>query len=115
MGTIPPNPTELLATDRLSRLLDEVRGRYDFIFIDCPPAETLADTGIIERFADRTLFVIRAGLFVRARLYDLEADVQGGKYKHLSLVLNGIKSGGRYGYRYGYHYGYHYGHYYGQS
>lgn len=115
VGTIPPNPTELLATDRLSRLLDEVRGRYDFIFIDCPPAETLADTGIIERFADRTLFVIRAGLFVRARLYDLEADVQGGKYKHLSLVLNGIKSGGRYGYRYGYHYGYHYGHYYGRS
>lgn len=113
VGTIPPNPTELLSGSRLSLLLDNIRSRYDFILIDCPPSETLADAGIIERYADRTLFIIRAGLFERKRVEELEADAENGKYKHLSLILNATKAGGRYGYRYGYHYGYHYGYRYG--
>lgn len=113
VGTIPPNPTELLSGNRLSQLLEELRPRYDFILIDCPPSETLADAGIIERYADRTLFIIRAGLFERKRLEELEADAGNGKYKHLSLILNATKAGGRYGYRYGYHYGYRYGYHYG--
>lgn len=113
VGTIPPNPTELLATDRLGQLVAEARPLYDFIIIDCPPTETLADTGIIERQADRTLFVMRAGLFERKRIEDLDADAKNGKYKHMSLILNGVKYGGRYGYRYGYHYGYRYGYKYG--
>ena len=112
IGTMPPNPTELLTSDRLSRLLQELRPQYDFILIDCPPTETLADASIIERYADRTLYVIRAGLFERKRLPDLEADVKSGKYKHLSVILNATKAGGRYGYHYGYKYGYHYHNYY---
>ena len=113
VGTIPPNPTELLSSNRLSRLLEELRPRYDFILIDCPPSETLADAGIIERYADRTLFIIRAGLFERKRLEELETDAENGKYKHLSLILNATKAGGRYGYHYGYRYGYRYGYHYG--
>lgn len=112
VGTMPPNPTELLTSDRLSRLLQELRPQYDFILIDCPPTETLADATIIERYADRTLYVIRAGLFERKRLPDLEADVKNGKYKHLSVILNATKAGGRYGYHYGYKYGYKYGYHY---
>lgn len=108
VGTIPPNPTELLAGERLGQLIGEARGSYDFIIIDCPPAESLADTGIIERQADRTLFVMRSGLFERKRIDDLDASTQNGKYKHLSLILNGIKLGGRYGYRFGYRYAYSY-------
>ena len=108
VGTIPPNPTELLSDSRLEELLTEVRSRYDFVLIDCPPAESLADTGIIERHTDRTLFIIRAGLFMRKRIYDLESDAQNGKYKHISIILNGTKNGGQYGYRYGYKYGHYY-------
>ena len=108
VGTIPPNPTELLSDSRLEELLTEVRSRYDFVLIDCPPAESLADTGIIERHTDRTLFIIRAGLFMRKRIYDLESDAQNGKYKHISIILNGTKIGGQYGYQYGYKYGHHY-------
>ena len=108
VGTIPPNPTELLSGSRLGKLIDEVRRRYEFVLIDCPPAESLADTGIIERHADRTLFVVRAGLFIRKHIDDLEADVQNGKYKHLSIVLNATLQGSRYGYRYGYRYGRYY-------
>ena len=105
MGTIPPNPTELLSGDRLSRLIAEVRHRYDFVLIDCPPTTTLADVDIIERHVDRTLFIVRAGLFVRKRIADLEADVASGHYKHLSVILNASEMGNRYGYRYGTRYG----------
>lgn len=109
VGTVPPNPTELLAGEQLPLLFDQLRSLYDFILVDCPPTETLADADIIERCADRTLFVVRAGLFERSRLSDLEADALNGKYKHLSLILNATKAGGRYGYHYGYKYGYKYG------
>lgn len=108
VGTVPPNPTELLASERLEQLISVMRPQYDFIIIDCPPAESLADTGIIERHADRTLFVLRAGLFERKRIEDLEADAQNGKFKHMSVILNGAKFGGRYGNRYGYRYSYQY-------
>ena len=113
VGTIPPNPTELLSTERLPELMALLRPLYDFIIVDCPPVESLADVGIIEQHADRTLFVIRAGVFERRRLSDLETSVENNKYKHLSLILNATKVGGRYGYgyRYGYRYGYHYGYY----
>lgn len=109
VGTMPPNPTELLAGPQLAQLFDQLRPLYDFIIVDCPPTETLADAGIMERHADRTLFVMRAGLFERKRLDDLEQDVENGKYKHISLILNATKGGGRYGYHYGYKYGYQYG------
>lgn len=108
VGTMPPNPTELLAGNQLRKLFDELRPLYDFILVDCPPAESLADASIIERYADRTLFIVRAGLFERKRLGDLETDVENGKYKHFSLILNATKAGGRYGYHYGYKYGYYY-------
>lgn len=108
VGTIPPNPTELLASERLEEFISKVRQQYDFIIIDCPPSDSLADTGIIERQADRTLFVVRAGLFERKRVEDIGTDAVSSKFKQLSIVLNGSKVGGRYGNRYGYKYAYKY-------
>ncbi len=113
VGTIPPNPTELLSNKRMQTLIDELRSQYDFILIDCPPAEALADTSIIEQYADRTLFIMRAGVFDRRNIPDLDVDVENGKFKHMSIILNATRLGGRYGYRYGYHYAYHYGKHYG--
>lgn len=107
VGTIPPNPTELLFTDKLSELVEELRGEYDYILIDCPPTEIVADTQIIEKVVDRTIFVVRAGLLERSMLPDLETLYRDRKYKNMAMILNGtISSGKRYGYRYGYHYGY---------
>ena len=65
---------------------------------------------IIEKLADRTVFVVRAGLLERSMLAELEKIYGEKKYKNMSLILNGTEgSGGRYGYRYVYRYGYHYG------
>lgn len=110
VGTIPPNPTELLFSDRLKQIIQTVRSRYDYIFIDCPPVEMVADTQIIAQLADRTLFVVRAGLLERSMLPELQRIYDEKKYKNMAIILNGTAgSGGRYSYRYGYRYGYHYG------
>lgn len=109
VGTIPPNPTELLFDERLKQTIDTVREQYDYVLIDCPPVELVADTQIIEKLADRTIFVVRAGLLERSMLSELE-KIYDEKIQNMSLILNGTEgSGGRYGYRYGYCYGYHYG------
>ena len=110
VGTIPPNPTELLAEPRLAELIEKMRSRFDYILIDCPPVDIVADTQIIGKLADRTVFVVRAGLLERDMLPELQRNYDEKRFKNMALVLNGTEGGGnRYGYRYGYKYGYHYG------
>lgn len=118
IGTIPPNPTELLEDGKLAVLLEALRSEYDYIFIDCPPIDIVADAQIIEKLADRTIFVVRSGLQDRGMLSELENIYQEKRFKNLCLILNGTESaGGRYSYRYSYRYGYRYGYssYYGSK
>lgn len=113
VGTIPPNPTELLFNSLLKQAIENVRTQYDYVLIDCPPIELVADTQIIEKLADRTIFVVRAGLLERNMLSELENIYIEKKYKNMAVILNATESSGsRYGYRYGYHYGYGKGYHY---
>lgn len=117
VGTVPPNPTELLEDGGLAELLSVARDKYDYILVDCPPLEMVADTQIIEKLVDRTVFVVRVGLLERSMLSELETLYTEHKLKNMCVALNGTEtSGGHYGYRYGYRYGYgyHYGHAYGE-
>lgn len=110
VGMIPPNPTELLFAERLEQLVSDLRKEYDYIFIDCPPVEIVADAAIINKWVDITLFIIRAGLLDRSMLPEIEKFYTDRKYKNMSVILNGTDGGGgRCGYKYGYKYGYHYG------
>lgn len=113
VGTIPPNPTELLFEKRLEQLLSELKPRYDYIFIDCPPIEIVADTTIIGKLADFTIFIVRAGLLDRSLVPDIEKLYREQKYTpKMALILNGTngiyaqRGYNRYGYQYGYNYGY---------
>ena len=108
VGTTPPNPTELLSSPRMQQLIEAMRPLYDFIIIDCPMTETLADASILGHHADRTLYIVRAGLFQCRQVALLDSHVESGKYKNLSIVLNAVKPAGHYGYRYGYYYNYKY-------
>ncbi len=110
VGTPPPNPTELVGSKKFETLIAEMRKHYDYILIDCPPVEIVADTQIIEKYCDRTLFVIRAGLLNREMLDELQDLYDNKRFKGLAMILNGThSSGGRYGYGYSYSYGYGYG------
>ncbi len=113
MGKLPPNPTELLYSPKLKPMLDELRQHYDYIFVDCPPVEIVADATIISREADITLFVVRAGLLERSMLPELQKDYDEKKYNNMAMILNGTDAEHHYGYhRYGYGYGrYGYGRY----
>ena len=104
VGIVPPNPTELLGNGRLKEVLDELRQDFDYILLDCPPVEVVADTEIISSYADRTIFVVRAGLLERSMLKELQKLYNNGKYHNMALILNGTE--GLSGYkRYGYGYG----------
>jgi capsular exopolysaccharide synthesis family protein len=111
VGTMPPNPAELLFSPRLQQLLDDLRQQYDLIFLDCPPVEIVADASVVAKWADMTVFVIRAGLMERELLPVIEGYYKDKKFNNMSVLLNGTTAAGsRYGYhRYGYHYGYAYG------
>lgn len=110
IGSTPPNPTELLHDKRFGELIAAMRNRFDYIFIDCPPIDIVADTQIIEAHADRTIFVVRAGLLNRDMLDELEDIYDSKRFKSLSMILNGTYGGGKgYRYKYGYSYGYGYG------
>lgn len=110
-GPIPPNPVDLLLSDRLDKLIIELRKRYDYIFIDNVPSHMLADAMIVNRVADLTVYVIRAGKMDRRLLPEIEKLYQDKKYHNMSVLLNGIQpNSASYGY---YHYGYGYGYGYG--
>ncbi len=110
VGTLPPNPSELLSDPRLGIMLDQLRKEYDYIFLDCPPVEIVTDADIISRLVDITVFVVRAGVMERSLLPQVDKFYASHKYKNLVMLLNGTESEGRYGSRYGYKYGYsHYG------
>ena len=90
IGTLPPNPTELLLTDRFKEMIQEMRGEYDYIFLDCPPIEVVADASIITEVVDMTIFVLRANLLSKEVLPSIEELYRSGKYRHMTMLLNSV-------------------------
>ena len=103
-GPIPPNPAELLLTERLADLYRELRETFDYIITDAPPVGIVTDAQILEKQADVTLFVLRHEFTPKERLKVLDTIYREKKFKNLNLIFNAIKEGGKYGYGYGYGY-----------
>ena len=111
VGKIPPNPSELLLKVKFEELIAEMKTRYDYIFLDCPPVDIVPDAAIVGKFCDTSIFVVRAGLLDKRLLPDVEALYESKKYNNMCLLLNDVRYSGKgyYGFRkYGY-YGYGYG------
>lgn len=96
-GKTPPNPTELLENGRLAPLIDHLREEYDIIFIDNAPIQMIADGRIFSTVCTNTIFVIRAGLFERGLIPELDNVYRSKEYKNMALLLNGTEGGGSYG------------------
>lgn len=92
VGTIPPNPAELLEEDRFSELIRAARTCYDAVILDCPPIDIVADSLIIAPHADSTVFVLRAGLFEKESLEELDNHYRQNRYPRMSVILNGTVS-----------------------
>lgn len=110
-GKVPPNPTELLYEERLDTMVQELRKEYDYIFLDCPPLEIVADATIVSRLASMTIFVVRAEGLQRTALPDVQKYYDEKRLTKMTILLNGTTDAfSRYGYhRYGSRYGYSYG------
>ena len=116
VGTIPPNPSELVGSARFAELINSLKASYDFVFIDCPPYNIVADTQIIAEVADRSIFIVRSGRLDKAMLPELESIYSKGTLKNMSVLLNATEMvSGHGGYGYGYRYGYHTYDYYSQK
>jgi capsular exopolysaccharide synthesis family protein len=110
VGTIPPNPSELLLGDRLTTLLESLKAEYDYVFIDCTPVDIVTDSAIVGKLSDLVIFVVREGLLDRRMLPELENLYNSGKFTNMAVLLNASRHAIGYGYkRYKNSYGYYHG------
>lgn len=115
-GPQPPNPSEMLMSQRVDAMMTELRKMYDYIIIDNVPAMAVADAMIIDRFVDLTIYVVRQGNLDRRQLPDIEQLYREKKFNNMAIVLNGVSHNrSSYGYGYGYGYGYSYNYYYNED
>ena len=110
-GPEPPNPAELLLSDRLEELIIELKKNFDYVIIDSAPIGLVSDAQLIEKYADLSLYIARQGYTYKSQLDILNDLVVNQKFKKAYLVINDIeqRKGGYYGYGYGHSYGYGYG------
>ena len=99
-GTIPPNPSELLQTDRVEQLFAELRKRYDYILVDTAPVALVSDTYLLDRVADMTIFVCRYKYTPSEMIEYINQMIEQKRMHNVACVLNGVK-GLRAGYGYG--------------
>jgi capsular exopolysaccharide synthesis family protein len=109
-GPLPPNPAELLMTQRFEKVLADLSARYDRVILDSPPLNIVTDTVVLSKHVDGTIFVVRAGKTLRDDLRRSERAIRGVGGRLFGLVVNAIEPNNRsYGYGYGYYgYGYSY-------
>lgn len=105
-GRIPPNPSELLMSDRLGELLSESSEKYDYVIVDTSPMMLVSDTLLIAHFANHIIYVTRAEVTEKRNLEFPTRLKNEGKIKGLAFVVNDVKTsnlgyGGKYGYGYG--------------
>ncbi|PTX44472.1 capsular exopolysaccharide synthesis family protein [Christiangramia gaetbulicola] len=105
-GTIPPNPSELWRRNKTGEMFEELETMYDYVIVDTAPSLLVTDTFLINKWADLTLYVVRAG-YTEKKLLQFAVDSKNdGKFSDLSFVLNDVKwANFGYGNKYGYAYG----------
>ena len=103
-GVVPPNPSELLQSERLDELMAELRQRYDYVIVDTAPIALVGDTYLLHRLADMTVYVTRAN-YTTYELVDLINQThEQQRLPKMVAVLNGVNAK-KIGYGYGYGYG----------
>ena len=106
-GVIPPNPSELLGSERMQNILQRAKEEYDYVLIDTPPVMPVTDALIVSRFVDGLILVIDSGEIKVEMARDVKNQLVHSGANILGVVLNKVRSE-HHGYGYGYYY--YYGH-----
>ncbi len=115
-GTMPPNPSELIETDKMSNMLQMLKNKYDYIIIDTPPIGIVPDAIPVLIASDLVLFIVREKFSDKSSLEFLNDFAQKTKISNIAIEINDVKTGrSGYGYSYSYGYGYGYGSYYKET
>jgi len=110
-GTVPPNPTELLARDGLEKAVEILRKNFDYVILDTAPVGMVTDTLLIGRVADLSVYVCRADYTRKTEFTLINELAENNKLPNLCIAINGLDLQKK---KYGYYYGYgKYGKYYG--
>jgi capsular exopolysaccharide synthesis family protein len=104
-GVIPPNPSELLMSDRVGELFEEVRNKYDYIIVDTAAVGLVTDTLLISKFADMFVYVVRANYIDKRQLHVAQTMFTEKRLPNMAILLNAVdyKNGVNYTYGYGEH------------
>ncbi len=115
-GTVPPNPSELLISDKMNDIIDAACKAFDYVFIDTPPVGLVTDASILAAKVTGALVVARQGYStkdgVKAAIDAIEssgANVLGFIFNDVDIEKTAYRRDKKYGSRYGYKYSYGYG------
>ena len=104
-GPIPPNPAELIMSNAMKEMFDELKNQYDYIIIDTPPIGLVSDAFELAVYADLILFIVRQNYTRKDMIALLNNKTKREELKSVSIILNGFENKARYGYGYAYGYG----------
>lgn len=100
-GDIPPNPSELLGSNRMAQLIDRLREEYDYIIIDMPPVTAVSDAIVASKLLDGVVVVVRAGVADQQVLAEAMRQLRMVDVRILGFVYRDVDaSGKKYGQRY---------------
>lgn len=102
-GPVPPNPSELIGSEKMEQLLDQAGKAYDYVLIDLPPVLAVTDAALLGNLADGVVLVVRSGMVAPEEVQEAKKRLQAGKANILGVVLNGVPQQHK-GYGYGYYY-----------
>ena len=90
-GNVPPNPSELVASEKVKKLFAEARQQFDYIIVDTPPVGLVTDAQLISRYADLTLYVIRQRFTAKRQVSIAEQLAATNKMPKLNIILNDMR------------------------
>ncbi|MGL5577407.1 MAG: CpsD/CapB family tyrosine-protein kinase [Sarcina sp.] len=100
-GHIPPNPSEMLGSDNMTKLLEELKERYDYVIIDTPPVLAVSDAQVIATKTDGVVFVVKSAGTKKEEIIQAKANLDKVNAKIVGSVLNSIEnSNNKYSYIY---------------
>ena len=91
-GSAPPNPAEILSSEKMKNLIEDLKNMYDYIFIDTPPIGLVTDAGVLSSFIDGVVLVVKSESVEKKYLEETKKKLDAVDARILGAILNSYKS-----------------------